>query len=264
MKTVDEFGLAIAFLKKLYINKIVVSEKSQDLAKILKKHPKLIVALNHGPMAGALTGLIGTTDMFQKYGGSERVPFGLTWRTFYQLPITKQVMTYLTQVDRGLNFDDASRLLSESKFTDCFIMPEGELCNFGNGIDLQPFLSPRFIELAIRNNAPILVVVHQGAENWAWPITIKDKYKPLLNWLPQNMKDSFEKSSVISIPKPFKRKLNNVYMSFYLYQPKLNESDLKEDMEQRSEQLTVESNKVRGKMQTMIKQLQNEAKSQLD
>jgi len=106
------------------------------------------------------------------------------------------------------------------------------------------------------------VVLHQGAENWAWPITIKDKYKPLFSWLPQNMKDSFEKSSIISIPKPFKRKLNKLYMSFYLYQPKLNIVDLKKDMEQRLEQLTVESNKVRDRMQTMIKQLQIEAKSQ--
>mgnify|MGYP000267550849 CR=1 FL=1 len=258
MRTVDEFSLTTSLLKKFYLNKISVSEKSQDLTKILKKHPKLVVALNHGPMAGALAGLVGIADMLQKHGGSSRTPFGITWRTFYQLPVSKQIFTYLTQVDRGLSFDDASSLLSDSGFTDCFIMPEGELCNFGNGLDIQPFLSPRFIELAIQNDIPILVVTHQGSEKWAWPMTIKDQYKSLFSWLPQNMKAVFDKSSIISIPKPFKQKLN-LTISFYLYQPKLTKADLKKDKEARLEQLTAESNHVRERMQRMVMQLQTES-----
>jgi len=259
MKTIEEFGLANEVLKKLYISNVVISEQSQDLGVILKKHPKLVIALNHGPMAGALTGLIGLVDMFLKNGGAKRIPFGLTWRTFYEIPVTKQIFTYLTQVDHGLSFESASSLLSDNDFTDCFIMPEGELCNFGNGVDLQPFLSPRFVELAIRNNIPILVVVHQGAENWAWPLKINDKYKGLFNWLPNNMKDSFDQSGIISIPKPLKRKLNKVFMSVCLHKPSLKLTDLKEDKDQRLIQLTAESNKIRTKMEKMIAQVKIEA-----
>jgi len=258
MKTVDEFSLTTAMLKKLYINQIIISEKSQDLSRILKAHPKLVVALNHGPMAGAFAGLIGIADMFQKSGGSARRPFGITWRTFYQLPISKQIFSYLTQVDRGLNFDEANQLLSNSAFTDCFIMPEGELCNFGNGLDVQPFLSPRFIELAIRNKAPVLIVAHQGSEKWAWPVAVNDQYKSLFNWLPRNMRHSFKKSGIISIPKPLRRKLNQLYMSFYLYQPDIAEAQLAEDKAERVNQLQKEAQKVREQMQKMVTRLATE------
>jgi len=262
MKTIDQYNLPTAILKSLYLEKIIVSEKSQDLSSILEKHPKLVVALNHGPMAGALAGLVGVANMFQKSGGSTRIPFGITWRTFYNIPVAKQVLSYLTQVDKGLGFDEANQLLSDTKFTDCFIMPEGELCNFGNGLDVQPFLSPRFVELAIRNQAPVLIVTHQGSEKWAWPLSIKNKYKPLLGWLPKNMKDSFNESGILSVPKPYRRKLKELHMSFYLYHPHLKETELEADMGKRLIQLETESKKVRLQMQKMVSQLSTENRQQ--
>jgi len=258
MKTFAEFRLTTALLKKIYIGDIVVSSTSHDLTATLKKHPKLVIALNHGPMAGALSGLISITDLFLQSGGATRYPFGITWRTFYKLPVTKQILSYVTQVNKGLGFEDANSLLSDSDFTDCFIMPEGELCSFGNGLDIQPFLSPRFIELAIRNNTPILIAAQQGSEKWAWPINVNKSLKPMLNWLPKNMKEGFKHSGIISIPKPFRRKLSRLYMSFYLYQPKLKLSDLAEDKDKRLKQLTVESDIVRQHMQKMVNQLEQE------
>jgi len=255
MKSIDQFRLPTAVLKRLYLNKIIVSEKSQDLGRIIKKHPKLVIALNHGPMAGALAGLIGVTEMFLKHGGATRRPFGITWRGFYDFPISKQVLAYLTQVDKGVNFDEASHLLTNTEFTDCFIMPEGELCNVGNGLNIQAFLSPRFIELAIRSQTPVLIVAHQGSEDWAWPVPVHDKLKPLLKWLPKNIKDSFDDSGIISIPKPFRKKLDKLYMSFHLYRPKLDAADLASDMNERMIQLNIEAEKVRKKMQKMVNQL---------
>jgi len=260
MKTIQEYTFTLSILKKLYLEHIVISDTSEDLSKILITHPKLVIALNHGHMTGALAGLIGVSEMFQQHGGSTRTPFGITWRTFYQLPVSKQIFSYLTQVDKGIGFEDANDLLKNSGFSDCFIMPEGELCNFGDGLKIQPFLSPRFIELAIRNNLPVLIVAHQGSENWAWPVKIKKRYRPLLSWLPKNMKEGFNYSGIISIPKPFKAKISELYMSFYLYQPSLKEKDLEKDKDKRMIQLTTEADKVRTKMQAMMYGLKNERK----
>ncbi len=261
MKSINQFRLTTAALKRLYLDKIIISENSQNLNLILKRNPKLVIALNHGPMAGALAGLIGIADVFQINGGGTRIPFGITWRNFYDFPVTKQILSYLTQVDKGVNVDEASHLLSNTEFTDCFIMPEGELCNFGNGLDIQPFLSPRFIELAIRSNTPVLITAHQGSENWAWPLSINNKLKPLFKWLPKNMQDSFDESGIISIPKPYRRKLGKLYMSFYLYRPKLKSTDLAEEMNERLKQLNVEADKVRKQMQKMVTQLSLERTS---
>jgi len=255
MRTIDEFNFPVQLLKKLYINKIVVGKKSQDLSRILKKHPKLLVAVSHGPVVGALSGFASIVEQFQKNSGYNRKPFGIAWRGFYQIPGTKQLFSYMTQVKSGLNFDESINLLTESDFTDCFMMPEGELCLFGNGLDIQPFLSPRFIELAIKANIPVLVAAQKGAENWAWPVNVNEKYHSLFNWLPKNMKNGLKQSSLLNIPKPLYKKVNSLYVSFYLYQPTISEWDLSDDKEERKEQLWNEANRVRAKMQKMVNEL---------
>ncbi len=259
MKTIEEFSLTTMLLKQLYIGKVELGDKSQELYRILKKHPKLLVAQNHGSSVGAFAGLVALTDMYHRSGGSDRKMFGVTWRTFYQLPVLRQVFSYLTQVDEAVSFDTAYELLTGSDFSDCCIMPEGELCNFGNGRDVQPFLSPRFIELAIKAKVPVLVVSHLGSENWSWAVEVDKKYQDLLRWLPHNMKKAFKDSGLINIPKPYRKKLDKLYISFYLYQPRLTEWDLSEDSEERQQQLWSEANWVRKKMQMMIAQLAEQA-----
>lgn len=263
MKSVAEFKLGTEILKKLYLNEVVEGHTSQDLSKILDENPKLVVALNHGPVSGAIAGILGFNMMLEKHGGHERKPFGLTWRTFYDLPISKHFAKYVTQVDKGVNFDEANALLSNGGFTDCFIMPEGELCNFGDGEYVHPFLSPRFVELAILNECPVLVGVHLGSEEWARPVAVNDQFKPLFNWLPKNMKRRFNQTGTVSVPKMIKKKLNSLYMSFFLYEPGFTADELSDDKAERTHQLKYEAEQVRARMQTMIGELQMQRSGQL-
>lgn len=254
----EDYELSLNVLKQLYVDRVVLSEKSQDVARVLKKHPKLVVALNHGSMVGAMAGLMGMCDVYLKHAGGQRRPFGITWRNFYKLPGSRQLFAYLTQVNEGVNFSTAMKLLGDENFTDCCIMPEGELCNFGNGLDVQPFLSPRFIELAIRTNVPVLVLAHVGSEQWSYPMQIPDSLLGVGRLLPGNMQRALERSRTLCVPKLLRRKLPNLYMSAALYQPRITEWDLAEDEDERMQQLWQEANKVRALMQKMINHLQAE------
>jgi hypothetical protein len=255
MRSVADFSLTTHLLKKLYVHKVAISPSSESLSAILEKYPKLVVAMNHGSQVGALSGLLGLVDQYYQHGGANRHPFGITWRGFYKLPGYKQFFSYLTQVDSIINSDDAVKLLTESDFTDCVIMPEGEYCNFGNGIDVQPFLSPKFIELAIRAKTPVLVVAQKGSEVWSWPIEMSDSLMGLADWLPVNLKTGLKRSRILNIPKPWRKKINELRLSFYLYHPKLTEWDLDKDDTKRLRQLKVEANKVRSRMQLMVNTL---------
>lgn len=258
MRTVENYQTTKTILKKLYIKKVSLANCSEDLGEILEHHPKLIIALNHGPMMGALAGLVGLVDSMSAANGGQRIPFGITWRKFYELPVTKQILSFLTQIDHGVGFDEACQLLQEKNFSDCVIMPEGELCNFGDGLEVLPFLSPRFIELAIVNRCPVLIGVHQGSEKWAWPIKLDVRLRPLFRWLPVHMKESIERSRTLSIPKPLKRKIDCLYMSFALFQPSYTLETLSQNPEERARQLQQEAEKVREKMKQMMAKIMTE------
>lgn len=252
MRTVKDFHFVKRLLKTLYIKDVVIAKSSEDLDTILAQEPRLIIALNHGPMMGALAGLVGLADSMQKHGGEKRSPFGITWRKFYELPIAKQLLSFLTQINHGVGFDEACVLLQAEGFTDCVIMPEGELCNFGDGVAVLPFLSPRFIELALVNQCPVLIAVHHGSDRWAMPIKLDRRLEPLFKWLPQHMHETIKHSRTLSIPKPFKKKIPKLYMSFARYQPSLSLKTLSDNKEQRNQQLHKEAEIVRDKMKKMI------------
>ena len=258
MRSLGDYQRATTLLKHFYISDVKISNHSDHLGEILEQHPQLIIVMNHGPMMGAIAGLIGLADTFQQRGGASRVPFGITWRNFYRLPISKQVLTFLTQLDHGVSFDEAMSLIQSKQFSDCVIMPEGALCNFGNGVKIVDFLSPRFIELAIRNQIPILLFVHQGSEDWAWPLSIDSRLLPLFRWLPKHMADTLKHTKTLSIPKLFKRKLDTLRVSFTLYTPRLTLNQLSSDKFERQQQLSGEAEQVKLGMQHAMKLLLHE------
>src|SRR3990167_9293390 len=159
MRNVEAFYSVMRFVKKAYVNEVVLHETSENLREIFQRYPQLVVAMNHGPMAGPLAGSIAMMDQYYKNGGGQRNPIIIAWRGFYQIPFVKHVIRYMSQVRTPPNLEGFSKKLTQGGFTDLFVMPEGENCSFGNGLDIEPFLSPRFVELALRVNTPILIAV---------------------------------------------------------------------------------------------------------
>lgn len=254
MKSIKDFSLSAGALTKALAKKISFSPLSDDMSDILRKHPQLLVALNHGPMLGPLASTIVLNKLYMENGGGNRKPIVIMWRLFYQIPLFKHAIRYITQVDRGLNFDEFLAKMEHDGFTDLFVKPEGENCNYGDGLTIQPFLSPRFIEFSLRLNTPILVLVHQGSENWAKTLPVSKHLDPLLKKLPKKSYERITETRLVSVPFLLKR-LNELKVIYKLYQPSITAEDLDQNQDVRKAQLQHESDQVKALMQTMVDEL---------
>lgn len=242
MRTVKEFANFSVFLRKSYVKKVSLHQSSEDLAAILKRYPKLVVAMNHGPMAGPLAGSVGIMNQYFKHGGEERKPVVIAWRGFYKIPFIKHVVRYMSQVKNPPNLDGFAEKLISGEATDIFVMPEGENCSFGNGLDIEPFLSPRFVELALKAGTPIMIAIHVGSEIWSNIIPVNEKLDPVLKILPRKSYERIKDTGQVNMSLYGLKKIPNLQMCFKLYHPQITLEDLNKPnahalLEQESERI---------------------------
>ncbi len=224
-----------------------------DLSCILSDNPRLLVIMNHGPALGPAPALTAFLQSVVMAGGGERVPFGVTWRGFHRLPGVRDLASMLTQSSRELDVEDLVARLTDGPFNDCCIMPEGELCNVGNGIDVQPFMSNRFAEVAARAQVPILLVAHTGSENLAQTLPMPDALTPLATLLPRRLRQTLSETGVVSMPWLLSGRVPQLGMACQLMQAPLSVADLEgEDAQQRLAQAGFH---VRAQLQRLVNRL---------
>jgi hypothetical protein len=255
MRSIEDFSIANYFLKRYYTKDIEVFERSDHLEDILKKHPKLVVAINHGSAAAPAPVISGVFDNFLKSGGADRKPLLIVWRAFYKVPILKYLIKYISQVDGALSAAEFLHKFQHEGFTDLFVLPEGENCMFGDNDEITPFLSPKFIEFAVRAKAPVLVVAHEGTEKMSTPYIFEDKQLNLMRWLPQRQFNLLKNSRVLNYPHLFETDIDKVRLYYRLFHPALTEAQLSKNENIRKEQLQEEANKVYQLMSAMKKEL---------
>jgi hypothetical protein len=105
-------------------------------------------------------------------------------------------------------------------------------------------------------NTPILVLVHQGSENWAKTLPISRHLDPLLQKLPKKSYDRIKETRLLSIPFLVRRP-KELKVMYKLYQPGISADDLNTDLETQKILLKKESDNVRTLMQSMIDQLKS-------
>ncbi|PIE41666.1 MAG: hypothetical protein CSA49_02305 [Gammaproteobacteria bacterium] len=250
MRTVEQFANFSWYLRKSYVNKVTQHPYSDDLEAILKQYPKLVIAMNHGPMSGPLAGTVGMMNQYYKHGGKNRKPVVIAWRGFYKVPLFKYVIQYMSQVRNPPNLDGFAKKLTNGQATDVFVMPEGENCSFGNGLDIEPFLSPRFVELALKAETPILVAVHVGSELWSKIIPVSKRLNPALRYLPQKSYERIKHNGRINLGLYGLKKIPDLQMCFKLYRPGMTLEDLNKPNGQKL--LQQESDNIRELMQLIV------------
>lgn len=250
MRTVEDYSLSMAFLKKTCAKRVSLHDSSEDIQQILSQYPKLVVAMNHGPLAGPVAGSIAMMDQYSKNAGSHRVPMIIAWRGFYHIPVIKHLIRYLSQVRMPFNLDGFVKQVKDNGVTDLFVMPEGENCTYGNGRDIEPFLSPRFIELALKANTPILVAVHTGSEQWSNIMPVSRKLNPLLKYLPAKSYQRIRETGQLNMAPLRLTTIPELQVSFTLYHPTMTLADLEKD--NKWDLLQKESDNVRALMQQQV------------
>lgn len=258
-KSIDDYSLINFFLKRFYTKNIKVHRQADDLTQILKRYPKLVCAINHGPSPAPFAAFTGIVDNYIKSGGSERKPIIIAWRGFYKVPIIRRLISYMTQADHGMTAEEFMQRMEKDGYTDLFVMPEGENCMFGDGDEIVSFLSPKFVEFALRLNVPILVVTHSGTEAMSTPFTFTGKDLNRMKWLPKRYFKTLSETHTLSFPHFGEHDIDQLSLHFKLHKPILKLEDLHEDPKERRAQLQAEADKVRDLMIQMKKQIAEEA-----
>lgn len=231
---------------------------SPPLGEVFRRYPRLIVAVNHGSPLSWLPAVALLATNACARGGGSRVPLGVMDRAFFHIPIVRELARMLTQTDRPITFEELAKRFSERGDIDLVVFPEGSNCFFGRPDEIQEFRSPKFVELAIRTGAPILICVHYGSEKWAWPIKVPGDLVDHLKVLPQVVYDFLEKrirqTGLFALPLP-PFPMEKFVMRAELYEPRLKERDLSDDPVVRKMQICQEADRIRAKMCEMHERL---------
>ncbi|TVP58130.1 MAG: hypothetical protein EA349_05030 [Halomonadaceae bacterium] len=233
------------------------SPGNDELNRWLAEHPRLLVVLNHGPALGPLPALTGLGLSFLAAGGQERVPFGLIWRGFYRLALVGPLTNRLAESPHELRVKDAVERLRAGPWSDCCILPEGDLANLGNGVDVQPFRSSRFVEIAVASEVPILLVAHQGTEKLARSLTVPDPLLKLRRWLPEHLRQPLARNRQVSLPWLLNGRVDHLRIRCELFTPSITADELAGPGGPRA--VSREAQQVRSRLQRLVNQLVLEA-----
>lgn len=224
-----------------------------ELAGVLEAHPQLLIIMNHGPMLGPAPALTALVRTMVRHGGGERVPFGVTWRGFHRLPGVGPLAQRLVQTTADSGVDDLVAKLGGATFNDCAIMPEGEYSNVGNGIDVQPLRSHRFIEAAVRAQVPVLLLAHSGTERLGRPVPIPRAARFLVARLPDHLRRAIDQSGVVSLPWLLGARIPQLGLACELYQPDLSPEALAEPGS--AQRVAANARHVRARLQRLVNHL---------
>lgn len=269
MKDLAELEESIAKkFRPWFIKDIQLHPSSDCLESVINKHTNLLCIMNHGGFYGPWAAALAYHYLFLNHGGHARKPTGVAWRGFYKLPIYKQVTRYLTQLEHPLDYPGCQAILTNKTFNDLIILPEGTNCHYFNGRELQPFISPRFIELSIETQTPLLLFVHQGSEHWSIPVKMPERMMPLTRLLPKRYREGLERSRLINIPHMLSGSIPQLNVLCKLYHPSIHPSVLR-DRAFAKDIITQEALKIRRMMQNhydclIESQLSRQADSELE
>lgn len=253
MRTLSELAVLGRPLRKLFYRQLTIHSDKEELRQILTQNSRLVIVLNHGPALGPGAALLGVLQLLAENGGEARRILGVTWKHFYKVPLLRHVFAFVTQTNRGLSVEELVSKLNAGVVDDVLIMPEGENCNFGDGEAVQPFLSPRFVEIALRTGAPILIVAHRGGRYWSRYLPGAASYLAKLHWLPERTRQLAKSAGGINLPRLRLRALDEYPWFATLYHPQMTLAEFEAaNAQARNDLLHQEAERVRSQMQSML------------
>ncbi len=253
MRTLVDYQEFLQALIKSFAER--VEFKSQpEIKKIIQENTRLVAVVNHATPLSWIPAMALLALKVIEVGGGHRIPRGIVDRWFYTNPFTKVLAEYLTQSDHPQSFEEIVESFGKAQNTDLVIFPEGAYTFFGAVHEVQQFRSNRFIEIAIRCETPILLVVHKGSEGWSLPLQLPSEWGNFVLPFSKFFGEKLMKSEPLNVPM-MPQKMENFRMHCELYTPSLKISDLSEDTEIKKQQLAAEGQKIKDMMNERLQTL---------
>ena len=265
MRSLEDYEPILSRILRLCARKTSF-QSAPPLGQILSENSRLVVVVNHStPLSWLPASALLVANACAR-GAGKRVPMGVMDRFFFEVPLIRDLAHVITQSDQPLTFKDLiaafDKRTDDSLPLDLVIFPEGSNCFFGDSYEIQEFRSPRFAEIAIRTRTPILIAVHYGSEKWAAPIEVPKSIINKIDLLPSFARDFLQKrleergTLVVPLwPSPMKK----FAMKCELYFPTTRLEDLSQNDKERTKQISIEAEKVRARMQTLLAELKEPA-----
>lgn len=253
MRTLVDYQEFLQALMKSFAQNVTFRSEPA-IKKIIQDNTRLVAVVNHATPLSWVPAMALLALKVIEAGGGKRIPRGIVDNWFYTNPFTKVIAEYLTQSDHPQTFEEIVESFGQAENTDLVIFPEGAYTFFGGVHEVQQFRSNRFIEIAIRCETPILIVVHKGSEGWSLPLQLPSEWGGFVLPFSKFFGEKLLKSEPLNVPM-MPQKMDSFRMHCELYTPSLKISDLSENLEVRKQQLAEEGLKIKALMNERLQQL---------
>ncbi|MCX8112487.1 MAG: hypothetical protein N3E49_04735 [Bacteroidia bacterium] len=243
----------IGWLYPLLFDEIIV-RSTPPFREIMSRYPKVVHAISHAGTLGWIPAILSLLRVALLEGGHHRKALGIFHRGLYRFTLSRWVLRTVFQSMEPPTFAQVVEVFKNGPINDIAVFPEGDNCILGDVYEIRPFRSPKFVELAIAANAPILVTVHRGAEEWG-----KDFYIPswMLRWV-RRIEPAYirplMKNPILNLPTRLTR-IPKFSLRSILYFPRLSYDQLSSRPRERWFQLHGEAERVKALMVALLKDM---------
>lgn len=218
------------------------------------QEPKLIHVMNHGPMAAPYIAGAVVAEEIVRAGGGERIPLAIFHRRMMRYQFFRDYFQQHFGATPPLRFEEIVSQFGTGPFSDFVVLPEGANELYGDMRWMRPFKSHRYLELAILLDAPLLLTVHRGTENWSTALRLDDGSLTTLGMLSPAITRRILPTRTLNLPG-LPMPIPQLLVTHQLYWPRLQGSELAATGAERYRQIRQESQLVRQQMNALLAQL---------
>lgn len=264
MVRLDQYDTLARLLRPLLVRRVHFRD-GLDWQEHFASEPRTLLVANHGPLLGPLAWVPAIVPRMVDLG------FGHLRYSAIAHPIVRNVPLFARMVGfehwgRGrLGVEDYVELFRAGRLDVLSVAPEGEFSLYGNGVDIQRFRSYRSLEIALRADCAIVLVVAVGLEHWHVPVPLggrlgRKAFKRVAELVPfvdRLHEDALDQATHLSVSFIYRR-IPDLYVATERYHPALGAAELASEGAVRDEQLRVEGERMRRQMMRMVDALKAE------
>jgi hypothetical protein len=224
---------------------------------------RALIVANHGPIIGPLVWVMALFPRINDLGYGHLTYSAIAHPIIRNIPIFANMVGFeKKKKGERLRTADYIELFRSGRLNLLSVAPEGEYALYGNGVEIQPFRSPRSLDIALEADCRIILLVGKGFERWQRNLSIKEPWRKQLArrvaltipFLDKLDEEALERARQISISGVFGR-IPTFSIASEIYEPKLTATTLAKDRNSRDKQLWDEAHRIRQAMKRMLAEL---------
>jgi hypothetical protein len=258
---IDQFDRFVRILRRILIRKVHFFD-GMPWKDYFETDDKALIVFNHGPSIGPLVWVLSLFPRVVDMGYGHLHYSAIAHPIISNVPFFARMVGFEKRGGARLGVEDYVDLFNANKLNLLSVTPEGEFSLYGNGVDVQPFRSPRGLEIALRAKCRIILVVGKGFESWQRNISIEAAWKKrIFRWMAMKLpfvdrldETALAQAEQLSISGILGR-IPDFYVSSAVYEPRLTLETLSRNKKTRTRQLWTEADRMRQEMIVMLDDL---------